>query len=950
MFFAVLAVIVAGVLAVQHLDWIAKWSIHRVFPGVKVELGSLRVVSASRLEVHQFILRSSKTKELLLTLEGGTVVFSFGDIWRLRLDEVELQRPNLVVSPDLGEALGVKPAVAAATTASGGGSGSSSGLLGWGIDRVLITGGHLRLTKFGEQSPTVDMDISTDLRDFGVGGATGRIEHELRIEKIAATDSRDREFLKIGAADIRFTTEELFNGNKIRSARIGKGSLTVSPSLMDSFQPGPASTASQAGPAASPGPAPAASAPSGWSIGSLQLDGVHATILDAPGVIGKVEFHIAATLQNLGAVGSPLADAMQSVVVTDLWVSTDAEPKVALLSADEAAVKFTTSGLAQRRIEELTLEEPDIDFAPAMVAVPNSGSAKTAAPATPAASGPAPTWLIAHASCDYGTLRMRGLQNGAVDLTARLAFDLTNLGTLGDAAKIVQELTVWDVQASSGRAKAFISLDVARVRFTTSGLLDQQRIESVKIDGGRVLVGQALQKLLAPAPAATPVPPPAASTASGQPATPGSSPGWSIGSLDISGVRTRIEDRRPGVPDLRFTLNTTLSNVSAGSLTDQLLGDVQTVELANIDLRSPLNPAAKILSFRSVFVRFTLRDLARKHLREIVILRPNIFLSQDLFVYMERASAPAAASGSQSSAPASAPVPAPAGPDWSVDHLEVKFGRLVIGSGGQADVGLPLEFETKADNLALDNLAALQLQTVLRVKKQSRDFPDYQLAIEDAEGDLRFAYPPEKGEKNLVQKLEIAGIRWRQYRAKKTWVAVTFDARGINGEFGGEAYNGYLNGGFSFFFENDSPWVGWVAGTKVDTQMLTGIMAPENFRMTGPLSFEMQLDAFRKEIDRVRGVFHLTEPGHLKIGKLDDLLANIPSNWTAIKSSSTRIALETLRDFDYTAASGDLWFVQSQGILNLDLSGPNGSRKFEVALHDDHETQNKWQQGKLGKE
>ena len=77
---------------------------------------------------------------------------------------------------------------------------------------------------------------------------------------------------------------------------------------------------------------------------------------------------------------------------------------------------------------------------------------------------------------------------------------------------------------------------------------------------------------------------------------------------------------------------------SAGGISSGLLDEVQTVEFANIDLRSPLNPKSKILSLRSVFVRFTLGDLARKHLREVVILRPSIFLSQDLFVYMERAS------------------------------------------------------------------------------------------------------------------------------------------------------------------------------------------------------------------------------------------------------------------------------------------------------------------------
>ena len=224
---------------------------------------------------------------------------------------------------------------------------------------------------------------------------------------------------------------------------------------------------------------------------------------------------------------------------------------------------------------------------------------------------------------------------------------------------------------------------------------------------------------------------------------------------------------------------------------------------------------------------------------------------------------------------------------------------------------------------------------VLRVRRQSRDFPDYQLAIEDAEGDLHFAYPPEKGQKNLVQKLQIGGVRRRQYRARKAWLAVTFDERGINGEFGASAYGGYLNGGFSFFFSDDSPWIGWVAGTGVDTRSLTSIISPQNFTLTGPLDFEIQLDAFRKEIDRLRGVFRLTEPGRMKIGKIDDVLANLPPQWVAIKRSSTRIALETLRDFDYTAATGDFWFVQSQGILNLDLSGPNGSRKFEVALHDD---------------
>lgn len=909
-----------GVLAVRHLDWIAKFAIHRIFPGVTANLGSLRAVSATRLEVSQLTLQSAKSRQTLLSLEGGVIVFSFGDIWRARLKEVQLKSPDLIVSPDLGEALGIQPTRAESTAASG------STTLKWAIGRLVVTNGHLLITRFAEHSPSVEMQFAADFANFGVGGEAGRGEHSAELQKISARDAADHEFLAIDAIGIRFTTEELFTDRHVRAIRVGKGSLTVAQSLIDFFQPhASASTTSNGAPQP------------GWTVGALAVDGVGVTVPNAPGVIGRTAFHLAANLQNLGAVGTPEASSEQSVTLSKVRVATDAEPSVPLLLASEAEARFTIAGLASRRVEELRLKNPTLNVNPSVLT--SSAANPPASSAASAKSESPPGWLIAHASCNFGTLTLRGLQGGALDFNAHFAFDATDLGTLGDAARRPQEITVWDAQASHAGGKPFVTLDVGSIAFTPAGLLEQKRIDAIKINGGRLSVGDALQKLLAPnaqsasAPAA-----PAASTG----------PDWSIGTLDIAGVRTRIEDKRPGVPDLNFTINTSLRDVRAGSAASALVEEVQTVEFANIDLRSPLNRDAKILSLRSVFVRFTLRDLARKHLREVVILQPTIFLSQDLFVYMERASADAATKPIPN---AQLPMPAaPAAPNWSVDHLQVKFGRLVIGSGGSKDVGLPLEFETTADNLSLDNLATLQLQAILRVPKQSYDFSDYQLAVTDVVGDLRFSYPPEKGEKNLVQKLEIAGVRWRQYRAKQAWVAATFDASGINGLFGSEAYGGYVNGGFSFFFQDDSPWIGWISGTGVDTKALTAIASPQNFSLTGPLDFEVQLDAFRKNIQRMRGVFRLTEPGRMKIGKLDNILADLPPTWSAIKQSSTRIALETLRDFDYTTATGDFWFVQSQGILNLDLLGPHGSRKFETVLHDDQETSERWQQGKLGKQ
>ena len=155
-----------AVLALRNLDGVARWTIHRLFPGVKAEMGSLKLVSATRLQVRALSLKSSKTGEPLLALENGTVVFSFSDLWRLRLDEVRLEKPDLVVSPDLGDALGVQPAPAA-------GGSVSDGTLAWGIRHVVVNGGHFRITRFGESSPTLDADFSADFVDFGVGGASG---------------------------------------------------------------------------------------------------------------------------------------------------------------------------------------------------------------------------------------------------------------------------------------------------------------------------------------------------------------------------------------------------------------------------------------------------------------------------------------------------------------------------------------------------------------------------------------------------------------------------------------------------------------------------------------------------------------------------------------------------------------------------------------------------------
>ena len=148
-------------------------------------------------------------------------------------------------------------------------------------------------------------------------------------------------------------------------------------------------------------------------------------------------------------------------------------------------------------------------------------------------------------------------------------------------------------------------------------------------------------------------------------------------------------------------------------------------------------------------------------------------------------------------------------------------------------------------------------------------------------------------------------------------------------------YSGNVGGGVSFFFGDESPWIGWFSGTGVDLRQLTDLIAPENFSLSGPLDVVLQTNARAREIDRIEGTYTAPRPGRMEIGKIDDLLARIPDEWSGIKKSAMRVALENLRDFDYDSGSGALSFAGGQGVFDLKLQGPLGSRKFTVNLHAD---------------
>lgn len=583
-----------------------------------------------------------------------------------------------------------------------------------------------------------------------------------------------------------------------------------------------------------------------------------------------------------------------------------------LLTLAGGSITFNFDDLRRRQISEVRLVEPVINASPRL---PEAFAAPPGAKSAEKAGVP---WAVRRFVCDYGELNVAGYGPAGLTVHTKFCFDFKNFSP-ATAPTESHELVLWDATASTRSDPPFLRLDLVRAKFDLEGLIKNQTVDALTLEGGSLVFGKSLREIFTG-------PKDDSAQASSVPAS------WILAILDVRRIAVRLDDERPEVSDITFALNTSLKNIPLSKSASTLGSEQQIVEIANLEILSPLDPFTKVLTLDSIFLRFTLAGLLRREIESLTILGPNIFVGTDLFWYMDDMQKRLGTDGDGKNS----------GPGWMIKTLGIEYGRLTLGSGGRRQYGLPLSFRTTAQDVALDNLTALKLQAVLEIPPQKYVFDSYQLEFTSEKGELRFAYPPEKNVNNLVGTVRLKGIRWRQYKASDSYISVTFDRNGINGLFGGKVYRGETWGGFGFFFSPDSPWIGWLSGRGVSLREVTNIISPQNFQLTGPMEFRLQMDAKGRNIERVLGELRATKPGRMVIGKIDDLLARIPPTWNLIRQSSIRIALQTLRDFEYTKARGDFWFVQSQGQLRLTLQGPAGSRNFDVVLHAEDSPQGRW--------
>ena len=526
-------------------------------------------------------------------------------------------------------------------------------------------------------------------------------------------------------------------------------------------------------------------------------------------------------------------------------------------------------------------------------------------------------WEFDQVKIRNGHVWLEGFGQPARDISVNVDGQLERVGPA--ALPEVHRLDLSGIYLAVYQGESAIPLfgaGLAEASFTLGGLIDRH-LAALRVDQGWLLAGAGLQALSGSSP--------------GESSEAG--PAFVIDSLDLVDLEVHTGKVAAGLPEISLHLNSALRHVALGQAANELAQRVHQIEFSDVEILSPRDPLQRAVAVRTVFLKFSFAGLARQEIDELILLSPTIYVGQTLFEYM-------ATADDDSPTPPQV-VGATAG--WRINQLRVNFGKLIIALAGRSQVGLPLAFQTTAQNVSLSSLAGLSLDLILTVPSEDYDFPAYELFFRNVRGDLRLNFPPKDDEKNLVNVVQVEGGRWRNFRAKDLWISVTFDLEGINGQFGGSAYSGYVSGGFSFFLQPEAPWTGWISGVEIDMDSLTQAVAPQNFVMSGTADMKLELNGRGPLVDRLLGSAESSKGGRVIVTKLNDIIDAIPSRWMSIRQELTRVSLETVRDFSYTNADADFWFVGDQGLLEMKMKGLSGSRNFKVVLHGE-EPDRRWSQ------
>ena len=402
---------------------------------------------------------------------------------------------------------------------------------------------------------------------------------------------------------------------------------------------------------------------------------------------------------------------------------------------------------------------------------------------------------------------------------------------------------------------------------------------------------------------------------------------WTIGQLQISRGTLMLDNLIPdtSIPvrlGVRTPINLYQVHLNKPDASKAMTKE-ETIDIENVYFVSPFDPLSPVLGLPLVRVRFTYAEFWHHQIREIDLIHPTLFVGEDLFWF----------SSQFQKQRKSQPEEGPTAP-WNVGHFEVQYGQLAVNAFGQPVVQFPFFFNTKVDDIRLDQLDKISTKSAIVIQRLDQDYPDYKIKITNLTGQLYFSWPPTNDKANNVTNwIKVEKLSWNHIPVTHAFSSVTFDPNGVFGSLSGQCEGGELSGNFEFYYTKGFTWNVDFFAQKVNCQPIADKVAGKYVNLTGELDGEMSVDGQVTEIQKVKGLLSLPKAGVVDIKSMDELLARLPADTSALKRDSLKIAITALETYPYANGQLKLDYTPAGGTGSLILDGPNGHRQFDVFLH-----------------
>lgn len=355
----------------------------------------------------------------------------------------------------------------------------------------------------------------------------------------------------------------------------------------------------------------------------------------------------------------------------------------------------------------------------------------------------------------------------------------------------------------------------------------------------------------------------------------------------------------------------------------KVMTEEHVMELENIHFSSPFDPLAPVLSLPLVRLRFTYTEMWHHHIREIDLIRPNLFLGEDLFWFTD----------SFKKDRTTAMTTGPEAP-WQVGHFEVRYGQLTVNVFGQPRLHFPFFFDTQVDNIRLDQLDKISAKSVIAIRRFSKEYPDYKIKIVNLNGKLEFSVPPTSATaNNVVPTVNIDEIAWNGIPVTHVWSSATFDPTGIYVKLGGQCEKGLMEGNFEVYYTKGFDWNANFFVHHIDCQPIAEKLAGKYGSLTGTLDGKISVKGHATDILKCAGTLSLDKPGMLKITSINELLSRLPADMISLKRDAIKLSLQAFAVYPYTSGKLQLDYAPGNGSATLKLGGAYGKRDFEIYWH-----------------